>query len=216
MFKVIDELNPEYMAVAFDLKAPTARHKLYEGYKATRKGMPNELAEQMPILKEILELMHITIIEKEGKKVGVINLIGRTDMNVLSENPFLIVDSILEKIKNNVDIIIVDFHAEATAEKIAMRYYLDGKISALFGTHTHVQTADEMILEKGTGYITDLGMTGPIKSIIGMDIDVSIKRFVTSLPEKYKLATGEYCLNGCLFEIDVESKKTTKITRINM
>lgn len=157
-----------------------------------------------------------TIIEKEGKKVGVINLIGRTDMNVLSENPFLIVDSILEKIKNNVDIIIVDFHAEATAEKIAMRYYLDGKISALFGTHTHVQTADEMILEKGTGYITDLGMTGPIKSIIGMDIDVSIKRFVTSLPEKYKLATGEYCLNGCLFEIDVESKKTTKITRINM
>jgi len=90
------------------------------------------------------------IYDCKGKKIAVINLIGRTDMNVLSENPFLICNKIVEKIKDKVDIIIVDFHAEATAEKIAMGYYLDGKVTAVYGTHTHVQTADEKILEKGT------------------------------------------------------------------
>ena len=94
-----------------------------------------------------------TIIEKNGKKIAVINLIGRTDVPVQSENPFLCVDRILEKIKENVHIIIVDFHAEATAEKIAMGYYLDGRVNAVFGTHTHVQTADEKILQKGHTYI---------------------------------------------------------------
>lgn len=110
-------------------------------------------------------------------------------MNVLSENPFIIVSDILKEIENKADIIIVDFHAEATAEKIAMGYYLDGEITAIFGTHTHVQTADEKILEKGTGYITDIGMTGPKNSVIGMEIEASLKRFVTTLPEKYRVAT---------------------------
>ena len=149
-----------------------------------------------------------------GKKICVINLIGRTDMNVLSENPFLKVNKIIKSVKEKVDIIIIDFHAEATAEKIAMAYYLDGKITALFGTHTHVQTADEQILEKGTAYITDIGMTGPIKSVIGMDTDVSIKRFETTLPEKYKLAEGACMLNGCIFEINDETCRVSKITRI--
>ena len=97
------------------------------------------------------------IYECKGKRIAVINLIGRTDMNILSENPFLKVSEILEEIKDKSDIIIIDFHAEATAEKIAMGYYLDGKVSAVFGTHTHVQTADEKILKAGTGYITDVG-----------------------------------------------------------
>lgn len=149
-----------------------------------------------------------------GKRICVINLIGRTDMNVLSENPFLKVNKIIKSVKEKSDIIIIDFHAEATAEKIAMAYYLDGKITALFGTHTHVQTADEQILEKGTAYITDIGMTGPSKSVIGMDIDVSIKRFETTLPEKYKLAEGTCILNGCIFEINDENCRVSKITRI--
>ena len=148
------------------------------------------------------------------KTICVINLIGRTDMNVLSENPFLVADDILEEIKNKADIIVLDFHAEATAEKIAMGYYLDGKITALYGTHTHVATADEKILEKGTAYITDIGMTGPIKSVIGMDVDVSIKRFVTTLPEKYKMADGDCILNGCIFEIDDKTCRAKKIYRI--
>ena len=150
----------------------------------------------------------------KGKKIYVIILIGRTDINVLSENPFTVVEDIINEIKDKTDIIIVDFHAEATAEKIAMKYYLDGKVTAIFGTHTHVQTADEQVTEKGTGYITDLGMTGPKNSVIGMDVNASVKRFVTSLPERYKLAEGEAMLNGCIFEINDETCKTEDVLRI--
>ncbi len=156
------------------------------------------------------------IYECRNKKIGVINLIGRVDMNVLSENPFLVAKNIITKIKSNVDIIVIDFHAEATAEKIAMSYYLDGEATIIFGTHTHVQTADEKILSKGTAYITDIGMTGPKNSVIGMNIESSLKRFETSLPEKYKIADGECMLNGVIFEIDDKTNKATKITRIQM
>ena len=152
----------------------------------------------------------------KDKKIGVINLIGRTNMGVLSENPFLVADNIIEKIKGKVDIIVIDFHAEATAEKIALANYLDGKVNIIFGTHTHVQTADEMVLPKGTAYITDIGMTGPINSVIGMDKKASIKRFVTTLPEKYKIAEGESKFNSCLFELDDETGRIENITRINM
>ena len=154
------------------------------------------------------------IFECKGKKIAVINLIGRVDINVLSENPFLVVKKILEEIKSKTDIIIIDFHAEATAEKIAMGHFLDGKVTAIFGTHTHVQTADERILPKGTGYITDIGMTGPINSVIGMNILASIKRFETTLPERYKIADGDCMLNGVLFDIDDKNNKVKKIKRI--
>lgn len=153
------------------------------------------------------------IYECSNKKIAVINLIGRTDMNILSDNPFIIIEKVLNKIKE-VDFTFVDFHAEATAEKIAMSYFLDGKVSAIFGTHTHVQTADEMILENGTAYITDIGMTGPKKSVIGMSIEASIKRFVTSLPEKYKVAEGEAIFNGCIFELDNNTNCVINIKRV--
>ena len=153
----------------------------------------------------------------KDKKIAVINLIGRTDMNVLTENPFQIAKKILKSVKEKgADIIIVDFHAEATAEKIAMSYHLDGEATIVYGTHTHVQTADEKITEKGTGYITDIGMTGPKESVIGMDIEASLKRFVTTLPEKYRVATGETMLNGCVFQIDDTTNKVTSIKRIQM
>ena len=96
-----------------------------------------------------------------------------------------------------------------------MKYFLDGKVSIIFGTHTHVQTADEEVTEKGTGYITDIGMTGPKKSVIGMEVNASIKRFVTSLPERYKLAEGEAIFNGCAFEINDENCNTIKVYRIS-
>ena len=149
-----------------------------------------------------------------GKKIAVVNLMGRVDVNVLTENPFLKAKKIVEKIKNNVDIIIIDFHAEATAEKIAFAHYLDGEVTCIFGTHTHVQTADEQILPKGTAYITDIGMTGPKNSVIGMDIGASIKRFETTLPEKYKVAEGDCILNGVVFDIDDETSKAKSIKRI--
>ena len=155
------------------------------------------------------------IYEANGKKIAVMNLIGRVDINILTENPFLLAKDMIEQIKNNVDMIFIDFHAEATAEKIAMARYLDGTITALFGTHTHVQTADEQIFPNGTAYITDLGMTGPKNSVIGMDIQASIKRFETTLPEKYKLAEGNCILNAVIFDIDENTNKVKSIKRIN-
>ena len=121
---------------------------------------------------------------------------------------------IIEKIQNQVDMIFIDFHAEATAEKIALGYYLDGKVTAIFGTHTHVQTADEKILPNGTAYITDIGMTGPKYSVIGMNIQSSIKRFETALPERYKIAEGDCILNAVVFDIDDKTSKVKEIKRI--
>lgn len=152
----------------------------------------------------------------KNKKIAVINLIGRVDINVLSENPFVLAKELVEKLQRETDIIIIDFHAEATAEKIALGYFLDGKVTAIYGTHTHVQTADETILEKGTGYITDIGMTGPKKSVIGMDVDASVKRFETTLPERYKIAVGECIFNGVIFDIEDNTNKVKEIKRINI
>ena len=135
-------------------------------------------------------------------------------MPVLTDNPFLKAKDILKELKGKVDLIFIDMHAEASAEKKAMFYYLDGEITIIFGTHTHVQTADEKILEKGTAYISDIGMTGPKNSVLGMDKDAALKRFLTALPEKYRVADGETMLNGCIFEIDDNTNKVTKIQRI--
>ena len=154
------------------------------------------------------------IYECKGKKIAVMNFLGRVDLNILTENPFVLAKEMVEELQGKVDMIFIDFHAEATAEKIAMGRFLDGKITALFGTHTHVQTADEQILPNGTAYITDLGMTGPKESVIGMNIQASLKRFETTLPEKYKLAEGACILNAVVFEIDDETNKAISIERI--
>lgn len=146
-------------------------------------------------------------------KIAVINAMGRAEINVQTENPFLAVKEIVDKISSEVQMIFLDFHAEATAEKKAMGYFLDGKVTAVFGTHTHVQTADEKILEKGTGYITDIGMTGPEDSVIGMNKEVALKRFLTALPEKYKIATGEAMLNACIFRVN-DDFKVVEICRL--
>lgn len=151
----------------------------------------------------------------KNKKIAVINLLGRAELNILTENPFQYVNKIIGKIKNEVDIIIVDFHAEATAEKKSMGYYLDGKVQVVYGTHTHIQTADEQVLSKGTAYITDVGMTGPKNSVLGMETDVAIKRFLTSLPEKYKIASGEAILNSIIVKINDETCRVESINRMN-
>lgn len=151
----------------------------------------------------------------KNKKIAVINALGRAEINILTENPFLEVRKAVDAIKNQIDIIILDFHAEASAEKLAMAYYLDGDITIQFGTHTHVQTADEKIFPKGTAYITDIGMTGPKDSIIGMEKEAALKRFLTALPEKYKIAEGEAMLNACVFCVNDESNRVEKIIRIS-
>ena len=156
------------------------------------------------------------IYECKNKKIAVMNFMGRVDINILTENPFLLAKDMVNDLQGKVDIIVIDFHAEATAEKIAMARYLDGKITCIFGTHTHVQTADEKILPNKTGYITDIGMTGPKNSVIGMEIQVSIKRFETTLTERYKIATGDTMLNGVIFDVDDATNRVKNIKRINI
>lgn len=151
----------------------------------------------------------------KNKKIAVVNLLGRAELNILTENPFQYATTIINKIKSEADIIIVDFHAEATAEKKAMGFYLDGKVQVVFGTHTHIQTADEQILSNGTAYITDVGMTGPKNSVIGMETEVAIKRFLTALPERYKIASGEAILNSIVVKINDETCRVESIKRIN-
>ena len=157
------------------------------------------------------------ILEKNNKKIGVINLIGRIDMGGSFDCPFKTAEEEIKRLKDNgCNIIIIDFHAEATAEKKALAYYLKDKATIIFGTHTHVQTNDDTIYDTGMGYITDLGMTGPKNSIIGMDIEVALKRFLTQIPERYQVAEGPTMLNAVLFEIDDISNKVIDIKKINL
>lgn len=158
----------------------------------------------------------VTIIQLEdGLKVGVLNLQGRTFMFSI-DCPFRVGAEEVKKLRQETKIIIVDFHAEASAEKIALGWYLDGKVSAVIGTHTHVPTADERILPEGTAYITDAGMTGPFDSVIGLKTELAIQRFLHQTPVRYKPAEGNMRLCGVVVAIDKESGKATKIERINL
>ena len=148
-----------------------------------------------------------SIIEKNGFKLAVFNLMGQVDMGMYSDSPFEKADEMLTEInKERPNAIFLDFHAEATSEKQAMGYFLDGRVSIVAGTHTHVQTADDRILPQGPGYITDAGMTGCQDSIIGMDIDTSLTRFVEKVPAKYLPAEGEASMCGIICEVDYNGK----------
>jgi len=157
-----------------------------------------------------------------GLKIGVINLRGQAFFNNPIRCPFTAADIAIEEISKETQIIFVDFHAEASAEKYAMSYYLDGRVSAICGTHTHVQTADEKILAGGTGYLTDVGFTGPHSSVIGMDISTALSRFLLQTPQKYVLGKGGLRLNAVIFEIDTQYDeklrygKTLSIERLNI
>ena len=148
-----------------------------------------------------------------GFKVGVINLLGRSFMRYNVNCPFLALDKILEEISSLTNIIILDMHAETTSEKVAMGHYANGRVSAVVGTHTHIQTADEKILSKETAYITDLGMSGPYDSVIGQDKDRIIKRFLTSLPQKFEVAQAQAMLCGVIIQIDEKTGRAKHIVR---
>jgi metallophosphoesterase (TIGR00282 family) len=155
------------------------------------------------------------IIEKSGVKAAVINLEGRESMSNL-DCPFRSAAEIIKKIKKDksINVIIIDFHAESTTEKEALALYLDGQVSLVAGTHTHVQTADEKILPKGTGYITDVGMTGSEDSVIGSEKNTALQRFLTQIPLKMEVADTSLMINGVFAEIDPETGKTISIERI--
>jgi hypothetical protein len=150
----------------------------------------------------------------DGRSVGVLNLMGRVHLANI-DDPFRTADREVAALAERTKFIFVDMHAEATSEKIAMGWYLDGRVTAVVGTHTHVQTADERILPNGTAYLTDAGMTGPHDSIIGMEREPSLARFLTGLPSKFEPATGNPRLNGVVLEADDKTGRATKITRIS-
>lgn len=153
---------------------------------------------------------------KNGERVGVINVMGRVFMLAI-DDPFRVVNQEVERMTAaGVRVIFVDFHAETTSEKLSMSYWLDGKVSAVVGTHTHVQTADERILAGGTACLTDVGMTGPHDGVIGMDKAVSIARFTTAMPARFESATGDPRLNGVVITVEPSTGKATAIERISL
>jgi metallophosphoesterase (TIGR00282 family) len=153
------------------------------------------------------------VAETKKGKVAIINLQGRTFMATI-DCPFRASDWVLSRLKDETKIIIIDFHAEATAEKLAMANYLDGKVTALIGTHTHVQTSDERIFPNGMGYITDVGMTGPFESVIGMKTQAALNRFIYQTPQKYETAQNDLHLSAIFLKINTETAKTVEMERI--
>ncbi len=154
------------------------------------------------------------IFDLNGLRIRVINLIGRCALQWNSENPFTLVDRLLNR--EAADFTLVDFHAEATSEKLALGYYLDGRVSALWGTHTHVPTADEQIYPKGTGYITDLGMTGPIRSVLGVEPEQSVETFLGGLPGRYRNPGGPCKMQGAIFTLDSATGLCAAVERVDI
>ena len=151
---------------------------------------------------------------RDGRSVAVINVMGRVFMAPL-DDPFAVALREIEAVRHRARVIVVDMHAEATSEKIAMGWHLDGRVTAVIGTHTHVQTADERVLPGGTAYLTDAGMTGPHDSIIGMEKEPSLARFLNGMPAKFEPASGNPRLNGAVIEADDKTGRATKIVRIS-
>ncbi|MFH1626230.1 MAG: TIGR00282 family metallophosphoesterase [Pseudomonadota bacterium] len=150
-----------------------------------------------------------------GQKIGVVNILGRVFMNSV-DCPFKVAVEEVNKLKAETKVILMDIHAEATSEKVSMGWFLDGKISAVIGTHTHIQTADERILPQGTAYITDVGMTGAMDSVIGMKKEMMIERFLTRRPQKFEVAKRDIKLNAVIIDIDPQTGKSDGIKRLTM
>jgi metallophosphoesterase (TIGR00282 family) len=160
----------------------------------------------------VFNIQHSTL--NSQRSIAVLNAQGRTFMPPL-ENPFLLAAEEVKRLRERTKIIFVDFHAEATSEKIAFARMLDGQVSAVVGTHTHVQTADEQIFSGGTAYLTDAGFTGPHESVLGREIEPVLKRFLTGMPQRFEVAKDRVLLHGCMIEIDDASGKAVKIQRVS-
>jgi len=219
--------NGENSAHGYSITEKIYRELMEMGIDAITMG--NHMWEKKEIVSKITELERLVrpanypavvpgrdhlILEVKGVKVGILNLLGRVFMQCV-DCPFQAVDRLLPKLKEQTKVIIVDMHAEATSEKCAMGYFLDGKVSAVVGTHTHVMTADERVLSGGTAYISDIGMVGAQESIIGMSREQILKRFLTQMPEKFEpTEEGPGLFNAILLKIDPASGRAKEIKRI--
>lgn len=157
----------------------------------------------------------VVVTTAKGEKVGVLQLMGRVSMPTL-DCPFRVGRHEVDRLRREVRTIIVDMHAEATSEKMAMGWYLDGDVSTVFGTHTHVQTADERILPKGTAYLTETGMTGPTESVIGITKEIAIEKFLTQMPRRFEVAPGPCILSAVLLEVDEAAGKAVSVERLRI
>ena len=214
--------NAENVAGGLGLTSATADELLNAGVDVltsgnhiwTQKEIIPHLDGEMPILRP---LNYPPVVPGRGYLVNrqamVVNLIGRTFIGDF-DCPFRAIDQLLAEFEHKPPVIIVDFHAEATSEKVAMGRYLDGRVSAVLGTHTHVGTIDAQILSQGTAYVTDVGMTGPINSIIGMETETVIQRFLTRIPYRLSAARGKTMFNAVLVRVDEESGRAVSIDRI--
>jgi len=157
----------------------------------------------------------VVVTAASGEKVGVLQLMGRVSMPTL-DCPFRVGRHEVEALRREARTVIVDMHAEATSEKVAMGWYLDGEVSGVFGTHTHIQTADERILPKGTAYLTEVGMVGPSESVIGITKEIAIEKFLTQMPRRFEVAPGPCVFSAVLFEVDTAAGKALSIERLRM
>ncbi|MFH0877763.1 MAG: TIGR00282 family metallophosphoesterase [Candidatus Omnitrophota bacterium] len=152
----------------------------------------------------------------QGAKIGVVCLLGQVFIDAMVESPFRVVQEELADLRKETPVVIVDIHAEATSEKVALGWFLDGEVSAVLGTHTHIQTADERLLPKGTAYITDVGMTGPYDSVIGRKKEKIIERFLTGMPTRFELGVADVQLHGVVVDIDEKTGKAISIKRLQV
>ena len=215
-------VNAENAAGGFGLTSAIAQELIEAGVHIltsgnhiwAQKDIIPDLDSEMPVLRP---LNYPPGVPGKGYyitgKTMVVNLMGRTFMNDI-DCPFRAMDKLLEEIEDRPPVIIVDFHAEATSEKKAMGWYLDGRVSAVLGTHTHVGTIDAQILPQGTAYVTDIGMTGPTGSIIGDDVESVLRRFLTGMPHRLSVGKGKPVLNAVLVEVDENSGRAISIERI--
>ncbi|HET6477978.1 MAG TPA: TIGR00282 family metallophosphoesterase [Dehalococcoidales bacterium] len=215
-------VNAENAAGGFGLTSAIAQELIEAGVHIltsgnhiwAQKDIIPDLDSEMPVLRP---LNYPPGVPGKGYyitgKTMVVNLMGRTFMNDI-DCPFRAMDKLLEEIEDRPPVIIVDFHAEATSEKMAMGWYLDGRVSAVLGTHTHVGTIDAQILPQGTAYVTDIGMTGPTGSIIGDDVESVLRRFLTGMPHRLSVGKGKPVLNAVLVEVDENSGRAISIERI--
>jgi len=219
-------VNVENAAAGFGVTPQIAREVLEQGADVMTSG--NHIWDKKEIVEYITKenlllrpanfpagtpgVGHVTV--KAGPhRVAVVNLMGRVFMSAI-DCPFRKADEILNELTKETRVVLVDMHAEATSESVAMGWYLDGRVSAVVGTHRHVQTADERVLPGGTAYITDLGMTGPIDSVIGVDKDLILQRFLTQMPVRFEAAKGPAALHGVVITVDPETGRASDIVRI--
>ena len=170
---------------------------------------PANLSENCPGRKYL-------VVEKDGFRLGLFTVLGRQFIRMLADNPFPAVDTMLDSLKEKTDAVMVEIHAEATSEKTALGWYLDGRVCAVVGTHTHIPTADAVVLPRGTGYLTDAGMTGPYQSVIGREVQPVVARFFDGMPRKFPVAAGDVRLCGALVKIDSDSGLCEAIKQVTV